>query len=71
MPTPLVVVRAGGLRCAPLLPSALQKWQLVVVFFFLYLIAHTLPQLRMYAVFLVSNDFFVLCCLGGEMFMQM
>ena len=49
LPTPLVVLRAGGMRRTLLLLPALQKWQLGVLVS-LYLVVHSLPQLHMHAV---------------------
>ena len=61
LPTPLVVMCAGGVLSALLLLQALHKWKLGFLVF-LYLTVHNLPQLLYTQLFLVPYSFFVFRC---------
>ena len=60
LPTPWVVLRAGGIHSTLLLFLALQKWWLGFVFFIL--LSRICPICACMQLFLVPYNFFVFCC---------
>ena len=69
LPTPLVVMCAGGMLSALLLLQALQKWKLGFLVF-LYLTVHKLPQLRIHPAIFSPLEFLCIPLLE-EAFVQL
>ena len=68
MPTPWVMLKAGGMGSTLLLLPALQKWQWISLVF-LYLVVHNLAQLLMHVV-IFSSLYFLCILLLEETFVQ-